>query len=40
MDIISRIKQRRGALMSNTPVLTRVAKCIDVKGEIFENVLY
>jgi hypothetical protein len=33
MDVIARIKERQDALR-------RVAECIDVDGEIFENVLY
>jgi hypothetical protein len=41
MDVIARIKERQDALRRATRhVLTRVAKCIDVDGGIFENVLY
>jgi hypothetical protein len=41
MDVIARIKERQDALRRATPhVLTRVAKCIDVDGGIFENISY
>ena len=41
MDVIASIKERPDALRRATRhVLTRVAKCIDVDGGIFENVLY
>jgi hypothetical protein len=41
MDVIASIKERQDALRPATrPVLTRVAKCIDNDGGIFENVLY
>jgi hypothetical protein len=41
MDVISRIKERQDALRRATRhVLTRVAKCIDVEGGIFENILF
>jgi hypothetical protein len=41
MDVIVRKKQRQDLLSRATRhVLTRVAKCIDVDGGIFENVLY
>jgi hypothetical protein len=40
MDAIARIKEREDELRRATRhVLTRVAKCIDVDGGIFENVL-
>jgi hypothetical protein len=40
MDVIARIKERQDALRRATRhVLTRVAKWIDVDGEIFENIL-
>jgi hypothetical protein len=40
-DVIARIKERQDALRRATcRVLTRVAKCIDVDGGIYENVLY
>jgi hypothetical protein len=39
-DAIARIKERQDELRRATRhVLTRVAKCIDVNGGIFENVL-
>jgi hypothetical protein len=38
--VVARIKERQGALRRATRhVLTRAAKCIDVDGVIFENVL-
>jgi hypothetical protein len=40
MDVIARIKEHLDALRRATYVLTRVAKCIDVDGGIFENELY
>jgi hypothetical protein len=41
MDVIARVKERQDALTRATShVLIRVAKCIDVDGGIFENVLY
>jgi hypothetical protein len=41
MDVISRMKERQVALRQATRhVLTRVAKCIDVDGGIFENALH
>jgi hypothetical protein len=41
MDDIALIKKRQDALRRATRhVLTRVAKCVDVDGGIFENVLY
>jgi len=41
LDVIACIKERQGALRRTTrPVFTRVAKCIDVDGEIFEHLLY
>jgi phosphate uptake regulator len=41
MDIIARIKERQEALRRTTRhVLTRVAKCIDGDGGVFETVLY
>jgi hypothetical protein len=41
MDVIGSIKERPDALRRATyHVLTRLAKCIDVDGGIFENVLY
>jgi hypothetical protein len=41
MDVIASIKERQDALGRATRhVLTRVAKCIDVDGGMFENVLY
>jgi hypothetical protein len=41
MDVIASIKERPDALRRATRhVLTRIAKCIDVDGGIFENVLY
>jgi hypothetical protein len=42
MDAIARIKERQDELIvrrATSHVLTRVAKCIDVDGGIFENVL-
>jgi len=40
-DVIVRIKERQDTLRREiSRVLTRVAECIDVDGEIFENVLY
>jgi hypothetical protein len=40
MDAIARIKERQDELRRTTRnVLTRVAKCIDVDGGIFENLL-
>jgi hypothetical protein len=39
MDAIARIKERQDELGRATRhVLTRIAKCIDVDGGIFENV--
>jgi hypothetical protein len=39
--VITRIKERQDTLRRKTRyVLTRVAKCIDFDGGIFENVLY
>jgi hypothetical protein len=41
VNIIARIKERRGLLRRATRhIITRVAKCIDVDGGIFESVLY
>jgi hypothetical protein len=41
MDVIARIMERQDAFRRATcHVLTEVTKCIDVVGEIFENVLY
>jgi hypothetical protein len=41
MDVIVNIKERPDALRRATyHGLTRLAKCIDVDGGIFENVLY
>jgi hypothetical protein len=41
MDIIACIKERQDTLRRATRhVLTRAAKCIDIDGGIFENVLY
>jgi hypothetical protein len=41
MDVIVSIKERPDALRrAKYHVLTRLAKCIDVYGGIFENVLY
>jgi hypothetical protein len=41
MHVIARVKKRQDALRRATRhVLTRVAKCTDVDGGIFENVLY
>jgi metal-responsive CopG/Arc/MetJ family transcriptional regulator len=41
MDVIAHIQERQDALRRATRhVLTRVAKCIDVDGGIFENVSY
>jgi hypothetical protein len=41
VDVIARIRESRDALRRATRhVLTLVAKCIDVDGGIFENVLY
>jgi hypothetical protein len=41
MEVIAHIKERQDALRRATRhVLTRVAKCTDVDGGIFENVLY
>jgi hypothetical protein len=41
MDVIVRIKKRQDALrLEIRHVLTRVVECIDVDGDIFENVLY
>jgi len=41
MDVIVHIKERQDALRREMRhVLTRVAECIDVDGEIFENVFY
>jgi hypothetical protein len=41
MDVIASIKERQVALRrAARHVLTLVAKCIDVDGGIFENVLY
>jgi hypothetical protein len=38
MDAIARIKERQDELRRTTlHVLTRVAKCIDVDGGLFEN---
>jgi hypothetical protein len=40
MDVIEHIKERQDVLRRATRhVLTRVAKCIDVDGGIFENIL-
>jgi hypothetical protein len=40
MDAIASIKERQDELRQATRhVLTRVVKCIDVDGGIFENVL-
>jgi hypothetical protein len=40
MDAIARIKERQDELRrAMRHVLTRVAKCIDVDGGIFENLL-
>ena len=40
MDVIACIKERQDALRRTTRhVLTRVAKCIDVDGGIFEHLL-
>jgi hypothetical protein len=40
MDVIAHIKERQDALLRATcHVLTRVAKCTDVDGGIFENVI-
>jgi hypothetical protein len=40
-DVIARIKERQDGLRRGTRhVLTRVAKCIDVDGGIFKNILY
>jgi hypothetical protein len=40
MDAIGRIKERQDELRGATRhVLTRVAKCTDVDGGIFENLL-
>jgi hypothetical protein len=40
MDAIAHIKERQDELRRATRhVLTRVAKCIDIDGGIFENVL-
>jgi hypothetical protein len=41
MDVMARLRERQDVLRRATRhVLTRVAKCIDVDGGIFENVLY
>jgi hypothetical protein len=42
MDVTARIKRRQDSLYRRATryVLTRAAKCIDVDGGIFENVLY
>jgi NTP pyrophosphatase (non-canonical NTP hydrolase) len=41
MDVIINIKELQDALRRGTRhVFTRVEKCIDVDGGIFENVLY
>jgi hypothetical protein len=41
MDAIARIKEGKDELRQVTRhVLTRVAKCVDVDGGIFENLLY
>jgi hypothetical protein len=41
MDVITLIKEREDAFGRATRhVLTRVAKCTDVTGGIFENVLH
>jgi hypothetical protein len=41
MDVIARIKEGRDALRRAThPVLALVAKCTEVDGGIFENVLH
>ena len=41
MDIIASIKERQDALRRATyHVLTRLAKCIEADGGIFENLLY
>jgi hypothetical protein len=40
MDAIARVKERQDELRrAERHVLTRVAKCIDVDGGIFENLL-
>ena len=40
LDVIACIKERQDALRRTTQlVLTRVAKCIDVDGRIFEHLL-
>jgi hypothetical protein len=40
MDATARIKERQDELRQTTRrVLTRVARCIDVDGGIFENLL-
>jgi hypothetical protein len=40
MDVVVCIKERQDAVRRETRhVLTRVVKCIDVDGGIFENVL-
>ena len=40
LDVIARIKERQDALRQTTrQVLTRVAKCTDVDGGIFEHLL-
>jgi len=41
LDVIASIKERQDALRRTTRhVFTRVAKCIDVDGGIFEHLLY
>jgi hypothetical protein len=41
VDVVARIRQRQDALRRATRhVLTRVEKCNDIDGGIFENVLY
>jgi hypothetical protein len=41
MDVITSMKERQNALRRGTRhAFTRVAKCIDVDGGIFENVLH
>jgi hypothetical protein len=41
IDVIASIKERQDALRRATGhVLKRVAKCTDIDGGIFENVLY
>jgi len=41
MEVIASINERQDALRRATYlVLTRLAKCIDIDGGIFENVFY